>query len=105
MAPDGRLDIDIQGGGYATMSGTSMASPHAAGVAALVVAGQPMADPTDVKLALLTSPGDGGWSSYTYFDHLTYYFGLSPWRAISGDLDSGQPEGYEPLVNAGAFVP
>jgi subtilisin len=107
IAPGVNIYSTYKGGGYATMSGTSMASPHAAGVAALVVAGQPTAGPADVKLALLTSPGTGGWNSYVYGgDELTYYFGLLPWRARSGDLDSaGQVEGYEPLVNAGEFVP
>lgn len=108
IAPGVNIYSTYKGSGYATMSGTSMASPHAAGVAALFVASQPASTPApaDVKLALLESPGTSGsgWNSYIYLDNLTYYFGLLPWRAISGDLDSvGQVEGYEPLVNAGAF--
>jgi subtilisin len=40
-------------GGYAYNSGTSMASPHVAGAAALVVASNPGATPAQVKAQLL----------------------------------------------------
>ena len=41
-----------KGSGYNTISGTSMASPHVAGAAALYKAGNPGASPTQVKSAL-----------------------------------------------------
>lgn len=49
-------------GGYSTISGTSMASPHVAGAAALYKATHPGASPADVKAALVAAgTTDYGW--------------------------------------------
>ena len=66
-----------RGGGYNTISGTSMASPHVAGAAAAYIAGHPGSSPAQVKAALLA----GGTDDWT------------------GDPDSTK----EPLVNASSF--
>ncbi|HKG66626.1 MAG TPA: S8 family peptidase [Solirubrobacteraceae bacterium] len=50
-----------KGGGYNTISGTSMASPHVAGAAALYKAGSPGASPAQVKSAL-QSAGTLDWN-------------------------------------------
>jgi subtilisin family serine protease len=49
-------------GGYNTISGTSMASPHVAGGAALYLTGNPGASPGTVKSALQSA----GTTDYTW---------------------------------------
>jgi subtilisin family serine protease len=61
IAPGVCIASTWKGGGYNTISGTSMASPHVAGLAALWVAAHPAATkPVDVKAGLLASAGSAG---------------------------------------------
>ncbi len=54
-----------KGGGYNTISGTSMATPHVAGAAALYIQTHPGSTPAQVRAALLATaePGDVNWNS------------------------------------------
>jgi subtilisin family serine protease len=61
IAPGVCIDSTSMQGGYATLSGTSMASPHVAGGAALYAATHPGATPTQVQDALQAS-GSTGWN-------------------------------------------
>jgi len=54
-APGVNIYSTYKSGSYATMSGTSMASPHVAGAAALYKSTHPGATPLDVKNALIAS--------------------------------------------------
>ncbi|MFG7945382.1 S8 family peptidase [Streptomyces cacaoi] len=59
FAPGGSITSARNGGGSTTMSGTSMASPHAAGAAALYLSAHPGASPAQVRNALVNSAQTG----------------------------------------------
>jgi subtilisin len=60
LAPGVCIRSTWMGGGYDTISGTSMASPHVAGAAALYAANHPGASPAQVRSAL-ESAGTADW--------------------------------------------
>ncbi len=69
-APGVSIFSTYKGGGYATLSGTSMASPHVAGAAALVWGAQPSLDAAGVRALLDGHAQDLGVSGR---DELTGY--------------------------------
>jgi subtilisin len=62
IAPGVCINSTWKGGGYKTISGTSMATPHVAGGAALYKASNPSASPAQVKTALQNA-GNLNWSN------------------------------------------
>jgi subtilisin len=62
IAPGVCINSTWKGGGYNTISGTSMASPHVAGGAALYAAKNPSATPAQVKSALQNA-GSTDWNN------------------------------------------
>jgi subtilisin family serine protease len=62
IAPGVCIASTYLGGGYRTLSGTSMASPHVAGAAALYRATHPGASPAQVKAAL-QSAANRNWNN------------------------------------------
>lgn len=62
IAPGVCITSTRLGGGTTTMSGTSMASPHVAGGAALYLGRNPGATPSEVRAALIAA-GSGDWNS------------------------------------------
>jgi subtilisin family serine protease len=54
-APGDEVASSVPGGGYATLSGTSMASPHVAGAAAVLSQRHPTWSPEQIKSALMTT--------------------------------------------------
>ncbi|KKZ75442.1 peptidase S8 [Streptomyces showdoensis] len=55
----------LPGGKYGNMSGTSMASPHVTGVAALIASANPTYTPADIRAALATQANDKACPSDT----------------------------------------
>lgn len=93
-APGVNIYSTYKGSSYATLSGTSMASPHVAGTAALCKAANPSFTPEQVKQSVVSSA-----PSEFLGDALSGVFGIAPWAVTSGDRDGFT----EPLINASAY--
>ncbi|MFP5111451.1 S8 family serine peptidase [Bacillaceae bacterium C204] len=72
--------------GYQIMSGTSMATPHVAGIIALVLAAHPDYSPADVKTSLMNTAKDINTDSKTYSVYQVGAGRVDPTRAINADV-------------------
>ena len=75
-APGVSIYSTVNNGGYAMMSGTSMASPYVAGVAALLFAADPSATVDDVMQTIKDTAadrGDPGWDPYYGYGEVDPY--------------------------------
>ncbi len=91
-APGFQIYSDWTGGGYQSESGTSMASPHVAGVALLVLAENPALSPADVR-DLLKETGECANGTFADANGTGDCAGQGQWLH--------DPDGYgEPVVNA-----
>lgn len=61
-APGVNILSTWKGGGYKTISGTSMATPHVAGTAALYIFNNPGTSPSDLRVALVLKGDSGGFT-------------------------------------------
>lgn len=74
IAPGVCIFSTWKGSSYATMSGTSMATPHVAGAAALYLSENPGKSPAEVKAALL----DAGSSASILTENLYWFYSTDP---------------------------
>ena len=82
-APGSGIVSTVFGGGFDVYSGTSMASPHVAGVAALLASVHPDAGPAELRALLISQATDLG-------DTALYGAGLvDAFAAVTDDLDLG----------------
>ena len=65
LAPGVRIRSTAKSGGYTTMSGTSMATPHIAGAVALILQSNPKFTPNKIKAVLKDTSEDLGYDENT----------------------------------------
>ncbi len=107
-APGSSIYSTLRGGGYGYNSGTSMATPYVAGLAALVRARYPSYTPDQVASAILDNADDlgtTGWDQYYGCGRINAFEALSagahgsspvcqgvqPWAADAGEIPNDAP--------------
>lgn len=96
------VDPGQVGAGYHNLTGTSMAAPHVAGIAALILQNKPTFTPTDVKNRLIltaTDMGVGGWDRDYGWGLVDAFNALPGTKPVPADLwihKWGDPPGSPP---------
>jgi minor extracellular serine protease Vpr len=105
-APGGNIysSYPLELGGYATLGGTSMASPHVAGAAALLLQAKPKTRAEDVRAILQNSADPADWFGYPGAGYLepvnrqgagmvdVYHAVLSTTTVMPGKIATGESE-------------
>ncbi len=94
VAPGTSITSTYLGGGFATLTGTSMATPHAAGTAALLLGKKPALTTAEVRSIMLGSAKDLGAAGFDTIYGYGRVDALAAWNAIAV---GNQP----PVANAG----
>ena len=103
-APGSAILSTVPGGGYASYSGTSMASPHVAGVAALVWSNHSQCTPAQIRNALNATAEDRGAAGRD----TSYGWGIVKAKAAHDYLTNNGCDGSgggEPPEGGGATFP
>lgn len=103
-APGSSILSTSNGGGYVNMSGTSMAAPYVAGVAALVFAANPSLRASDVKTILedtATDVGSEGWDDETGYGMVNAAGAVREAAGRSGGVGVGPTLNGSKSVNVG----
>jgi hypothetical protein len=109
-APGVNVYSSIPGGGYdGTWSGTSMATPHIAGVVALMRQACPNCDPTTIKMALMNTAVETGYITPPATENNVFGNGfVDAYAAVVAVSNLGRVEGYvrdaSNVAIAGALV-
>ena len=101
VAPGGGVTSSVPGGGFRSMSGTSMAAPHAAGAAALLLEHEPGLTTAQVKERLLAA-AVADVSTGLVPNAQWGYGRLSAWRAIHGELPQPRSPFFMSVRQAGS---
>ncbi len=98
-APGSNILSTVPGGGYGEMSGTSMASPHVAGVAALLLSADPTLSNDEMRDILTSTAVDLGHGSEDQGEGLVKVnYALA---AVDGDSGDEEETVYEVSLSAG----
>lgn len=103
IAPGGGVVSSVPGGGFRSMSGTSMASPHVAGAVALLLEREPTLTPAQVKDRLTGSASKEGLTGAAPDDR--WGAGrVDIWRALFGTVPRPEPAVLDDARQSGTDV-
>lgn len=94
-APGERIMSLNYSGGYVTKNGTSMATPHVSGVAALILARNAMLTPAEVRTILestATDLGSAGWDKYYGHGRVDALAALQATPPYTGTFPAPEPD-------------
>jgi thermitase len=94
-APGSGILTTTQGGGYASVSGTSFSSPITAGVVALMMSANPSLSPADIEALLKANADDkgaAGWDSSFGFGRVNAYGAVAAAAASVPPPDTSAPD-------------